>query len=113
MSATDQQKRSEETNANMSTTGQSEDIQEKEAENRELRALRSHNPPGMVETASTTSGGRAKIPTIANAKSKFDILKKNMEERLDHLEDPARASLTDPQVRGKILEHQQQRSGAP
>ena len=80
----------------MSTTCQSEDNQEKEAENRELRALRSHNPPGMVETASTTSGGRAKIPTIANAKSKFDILKKNMEERLDHLEDPARANLTDP-----------------
>ena len=81
----------------MSTTGRDRSNQQ-EAEKKELSRLRSHNPPGMIETSSTTSGGRAKIPTIANAKLTFDILKEDLLERLEHLEDPGRASLTDPSL---------------
>ena len=70
----------------------------------ELQKLTSHNPPGTAELIQpTTTGTRPRVPTIASAKTKYEIAMYKLQEEMDHLEDPSRSGIEDSTLQQEFI----------
>ena len=76
-----------------------ENRQREEVTSKELRTLRSFNLPGNGENIVGESGLRVRLPSAAAATTRYEIARDNISEKLDHLEDPSRGAVQEPQLR--------------
>ena len=77
-----------------------ENRQREEVTSKELRTLRSFNLPGNGENIVGESGLRVRLPSAAAARTKYEIARDNVSEKLDHLEDPSRGPSKNPTTGG-------------
>ena len=86
----------------MSNSDEESETQRREAAtSKELRILSSHNRPGTEEDIIGARGTRTRLPSAAAAKTKYEIARDILREKLDILEDPNRGTALVPRIRGE------------
>ena len=86
----------------MSNSDEESETQRREAAtSNELRILSSHNRPGTEEDITGARGTRTRLPSAAAAKTKYEIARDILREKLDILEDPNRGTALVPRIRGE------------